>query len=95
LQYTITHKQYIAQHKKIHRTTQLEKKKECGRVRAVPRLKCEFYFGICLTTEEKAQKNLSQGGKTSVRIYRFVVLQEAQCVLCDVENEYLHKMNIF
>jgi hypothetical protein len=30
------------------------------RVRAVPRL-CEFYLGICLTTEEKARKNLSQG----------------------------------
>jgi len=27
---------------------------------AVPRL-CEFYPDICLTTEEKAQKNLSQG----------------------------------
>jgi len=26
----------------------------------VPRL-CEFYPGICLTTEEKAWKNLSQG----------------------------------
>jgi hypothetical protein len=31
-------------------------------VLAVPRL-CEFYSGICLTTEEKAQKNLSQGKK--------------------------------
>ena len=30
--------------------------------RAVPRL-CEFYPGICLTTEEKARKNLSQGKK--------------------------------
>ena len=30
------------------------------RVRAVPRL-CELYPGICLTTEEKARKNLSQG----------------------------------
>ena len=29
-----------------------------GRVRAVPRL-CELYPGICLTTEEKAWKNLS------------------------------------
>ena len=29
---------------------------------AVPRL-CEFYPGICLTTEEKAWKNLSQGKK--------------------------------
>ena len=28
-------------------------------MRAVPRL-CEFYPGICLTTEEKARKNLSQ-----------------------------------
>jgi len=32
---------------------------QCGRVWAVPRL-CEFYPGICLTTEEKARKNLSQ-----------------------------------
>jgi hypothetical protein len=29
----------------------------------VPR-HCEFYPGICLTTEEKARKNLSQGKKT-------------------------------
>jgi multidrug resistance efflux pump len=28
----------------------------------VPRL-CEFYPGICLTTEEKARNNLSQGKK--------------------------------
>jgi len=28
----------------------------------VPRL-CEFYPGICLTTEEKTRKNLSQGKK--------------------------------
>ena len=38
----------------IHRTTQ-----QFGRVRAVPRL----YPGICLTTEEKARKNLSQGSR--------------------------------
>jgi len=31
-------------------------------VRTVPRL-CEFYLGFCLTTEEKARKNLSQGNK--------------------------------
>ena len=31
-------------------------------MRAVPRL-CEFYSGICLTTEERARKNLSQGKK--------------------------------
>jgi len=31
-----------------------------GRVRAMPRL-CVLYPGICLTTEEKARQNLSQG----------------------------------
>ena len=31
-------------------------------MRAVPHL-CELYPGICLTTEEKAQKNLSQGSR--------------------------------
>jgi hypothetical protein len=35
-----------------------------GRVRAVPRL-CELYPGICLTAEEKARKNLSQGRTNS------------------------------
>jgi len=38
---------------KIHRTTQ-----KLGRVRVVLRL-CGIYPGICLTTEEKARKNLS------------------------------------
>jgi hypothetical protein len=33
-----------------------------GRVWAVPRL-CELYPGICLTTEGKALKNLSQGSR--------------------------------
>jgi hypothetical protein len=33
-----------------------------GRVLAVPRL-CELYSGICLTSEEKARKNLSQGSR--------------------------------
>jgi len=49
VQYTFTHKQYTEQHK-------------LGRVRAVPRLG-ELYPGICLTTEEKAQKNLSPGSR--------------------------------
>ena len=31
-------------------------------MRAVPR-RCEFYPGICLTTEEKSRMNLSQGKK--------------------------------
>jgi len=49
----------------IHRTTQNKQYIEQhnnGRVRAVPRLG-ELYPGICLTTEEKAQKNLSQGSR--------------------------------
>jgi len=48
----------------IHRTTQnkqyIEEHNKFGSVRAVPRLG-ELYPGICLTTEEKARKNLSQG----------------------------------
>jgi hypothetical protein len=47
----------------IHRMTQnkqyIEQHKNFGRVLAVPQLG-ELYPGICLTTEEKAQKNLSQ-----------------------------------
>jgi len=58
VQYTYTHKQYREEHKTIHRTTQ-----KLGRVRAVPRL-CGFYPSICLTTEEKARKNLSRRSYT-------------------------------
>jgi hypothetical protein len=43
------HKQYIEQHKNVF-----------GTVLAMPRLG-ELYPGICLITEEKARKNLSQG----------------------------------
>ena len=62
VQYTFTHKQYIEEdnrHKTISRTTRFT---NLGRVRTVPRL-CELYSGICLTTEEKAGKNLSQGSR--------------------------------
>ena len=50
IQRTTQNKQYIEQHKNV------------GRVRAVPRLG-ELYPGICLTTEEKSRKNLSQGSR--------------------------------
>jgi len=40
----------------------IEQHKNFGRVRAVPHL-CEFYPGICLTTEEKARKNLNQSSR--------------------------------
>jgi hypothetical protein len=50
----------------VHRTTQneqyTEQHKHFGRVRTVPSL-CELYLGICLTTEEKARKTLSQGSR--------------------------------
>ena len=43
----------------VHRTTI-----NLGRVQAMPHLG-ELYPGICLTTEEKPQKNLSQGNQTA------------------------------
>ena len=47
----------------IHRTIQKYiEQHNFGRVPAVPRLG-ELYPGICLTTEEKARKNLSQGSR--------------------------------
>ena len=50
----------------IHRTTQITTNlEECGR--------CPVFASFtlaCLTTEEKARKNLSQGRKTSVRVCR-------------------------
>jgi len=57
VQYTYTHTNNTQNDTKqtIQRTTQ-----KLGRVRAVPRL-CGFYPGICLTTKEKARKNLSHG----------------------------------
>jgi hypothetical protein len=52
--------------KTIHRTTQnkkyIKQHKNFGRVRAVPRL-CGLCPDICLTTEEKAPKNLSQDSR--------------------------------
>jgi hypothetical protein len=63
--------QYTFTHKKIKRTTQnkqyIEQHKHSGIVRAVPRL-VELYLGICLTSEGKARKTLSQGSRT-VRIH--------------------------
>ena len=56
----------------IHRTTQnkqyIEQHKNFGKVRALPRFG-ELYPGICLTPEEKARKNLSQGSRT-IKIHK-------------------------
>ena len=75
----------------VHRTTQnkqyIEQHNNFGRVRAVQRL-CELHSGICLTTEEKAWKNLSQGSKiyantgtrTNVAHFRTVQLSRVNVV---------------
>jgi len=58
--------QYTFTHKEIQRTTQnkkyIEQHKYFGRVRTVPRF-CGLCSGICLTTDEKARKNISQGSR--------------------------------
>jgi hypothetical protein len=57
VQYTFTQKQYTERQKEQY----IEQHKNViVRVWAVPRLG-ELYPGICLTTEEKARENLSQG----------------------------------
>jgi hypothetical protein len=55
--YTQNNSQNNAQHKQC-----IEQHKKFWSVRAVPRL-CGLYPGICITTEEKARKNLSQGSR--------------------------------
>jgi hypothetical protein len=59
VEYTFTHKQYREQHKTNNTQNNT---KMFGRVQAVPRLR-KLYPGICLTTEEKARRNLSQGSR--------------------------------
>jgi len=54
VQYTFTHKQYTERHKVDYIE---QHKKKFRRMRAVPRL-YGLYPGICLTTEEKARRNL-------------------------------------
>jgi hypothetical protein len=60
---TRQNKQYIEQHKIWAQHKICEQYKKARRVRAVSRLG-ELYPGICLTNEEKARKNLSQGSRT-------------------------------
>jgi hypothetical protein len=60
---TTQNKQYTEQHKIWAQHKIWKQYKKFGRVRAVPGLG-ELYPVICLTTEEKARKNLSQGSRT-------------------------------
>jgi hypothetical protein len=76
----------------IHRTTQ-----QLGTVRAVPRL-CEFYPGICLTTEEQARKTLSQGKKkisvmlikTSVGVQYIYIIKNTHTLQNQHTHTYTH-----
>ena len=68
---------------KIHRTTQKihRETQQLERMRAVPRL-CGFYPGICLTTEEKARKNLSQAITVFMALFLFNTLKPELNPIC-------------
>ena len=55
-------------------------------MRAVPRL-CEFYPDICLTTEKKARKNLSQGKKNLSQVKKNLN-QSAVYILPKIPTHY-------
>jgi len=61
-----------------------------GRVWVVPLL-CELYPGICLTTEEKARKNLSQGSRRvsagTMKIHNHTLLNISRCLRPLVERK--------
>jgi hypothetical protein len=56
-------------------------------VQTVHRL-CEFYPGICLTTEEKARKNLSQGrGRMPIGTMNTEYTEQS------IQTKRIHKFN--
>jgi hypothetical protein len=65
VQYKFTQKKYTKRHKT---NNILKNTKIFGRRRAMPHL-CGFYPGICLTTDVKARKNLSQGSRKSASFH--------------------------
>ena len=73
VQYTFTHKQYTDRHKTNNKQNNSN---IFGRVLAVPRL-CELYPDICLRTEEKARKSLSQDSRRvpagTTKIYKHTI----------------------
>ena len=60
VQYTFTHKQYIEQHNRHKQYIEQHNSLIRKSADRAPSLR-GIYPGICLTTEEKAWKNLSQG----------------------------------
>ena len=55
-------------------------------MRAVPRL-CKFYPGICLTNEEKARKNLSQG---SQRVLVYILPKRTHTHTHTPQKQHIH-----
>jgi hypothetical protein len=87
----------------IHKMIQnkyIEQHKNFGRARAVPLL-CRVYPGICLTTEEKAQKNLSWGSRRvtagTMKIHKHTIRRT--CEQCkhskQADSKLLTPMNMF
>jgi len=60
VQYSTVQYNTVQYSKYLHTNNTQNNTINLGRVRTVPRL-CELYPGICITTEEKAGRNLSQG----------------------------------
>jgi hypothetical protein len=73
--------QYYSTHLHTNNTQNNTNNNWLRRVWAVPRL-CELYPGICLTTEEKARKNLSQGSR---RVQVYILPKHTHITLMDSE----------
>jgi hypothetical protein len=52
-----------------------------GRVLAVPSI-CELYPGICITTEGKARKNLSEGSRRYSKSAHYI--NEVKTIFCSL-----------
>jgi len=76
----------------IHRMTQnkqyIEQHKNFGRAQAVPLL-CGLYPGICLTIEEKARKNLSQGSRKvpagMMKIHKHTIRIDKHTIIINIQ----------
>jgi hypothetical protein len=64
VQHTFTHPVAAVQHTFTHKQYTKYRERRIWEVQAVSRL-CQLYPGICLTTEEKAHKTLSQGSSST------------------------------
>jgi hypothetical protein len=82
VQYTFAHKQYVEQHISL-----IKKSEDRARL-------CEVYPAICLTADEKAQKNLSQDSRRmpvgkEYTEQNILVKKNGECVL-PISNQPTH-----